>query len=246
MSRWFSLFKPVFCSGLLLCLLSSLLVTCAPLPKEGESRQQAEVTLTLQHRADRLARSGTASRLTEFIVVVPGGTAFTEQGPDNPLASGLLNLDNNQITLPLYLDDPLRLFIYRYAESLSLTELQNRLDTQSLDTGAIDFGKTADFEILSDSTTDTLDLTVLLQREAVFLDAAVEGLQVQTIDGTQSTDADGMFVYFPEENVELSLGELSLGSFTNPVLLDAALAQRFTELDKDGGIQCGQASVIEW
>ncbi|MGA0192350.1 MAG: hypothetical protein ACO3LW_16220, partial [bacterium] len=210
MSRWFSLFKPVFCSGFFLCLLSLLLVTCAPLPKEGESHQQAEVTLTLQHRADRLARSGTASRLTEFIVVVPGGTAFTEQGPDNPLASGLLNLDNNQITLPLYLDDPLRLFIYRYAESLSLTELQSRLETQSLDTGAIDFGKTADFEILSDSTTDTLDLTVLLQREAVFLDAAVEGLQVQTVDGIQSTDADGMFVYFPEETVQLDLGGLSL------------------------------------
>ncbi|MGA1118251.1 MAG: hypothetical protein ACO3XI_01690, partial [bacterium] len=166
-------------------------MTCAPLPKEGESRQQAEVTLTLQHRADRLARSGTASRLTEFIVVVPGGTPFLEQGPPNPLASGLLNLQNDQVTLQIDLDTPLRLFIYRYAESLSLTELQSRLETQSLDTGAIDFGKTADFEILSDSTTDTLDLTVLLQREAVFLDAAVEGLQVQTIDGTQSTDADG-------------------------------------------------------
>ncbi|MGA1713157.1 MAG: hypothetical protein ACO4CS_17880, partial [bacterium] len=103
-------------------------MTCAPLPKEGESRQQAEVTLTLQHRADRLARSGTASRLTEFIVVVPGGTPFLEQGPPNPLASGLLNLDSKQITLQIDLDTPLRLFVYRYAESLSLTELQNRLD----------------------------------------------------------------------------------------------------------------------
>ena len=36
-----------------------LLVTCAPIPKEEESRQQAEVSLTLQHRADRLARAGT-------------------------------------------------------------------------------------------------------------------------------------------------------------------------------------------
>ena len=231
--------------------------------RKGNPVRQSEVTLTLQHRADRLARAGTSSRLTEFIVVVPGGTAFSEQGPENALASGLLNLDNNQITLQLYLDDPLRLFVYRYAQNLSLPELQSRLNNRTLDVDAIDFGKTTDFEILSDSTTDSLDLTVLLQREAVFLDAAVQGLQVETVDGTQTTDADGMFVYFPEENVELSLGELSLGSFTNPVLLTPYSVFGVTEgesadnvlnlvrllltLDGDGnpdnGIQLNQAGV---
>ena len=141
----FSLFKTVFYSGLILCLLSLLMVTCAPLPKEEQSRQQAEVTLTLQHRADRLARAGTASRLTEFIVVVPGGTPFSEQGPDNALASGLLNLQNDQVTLQIDLDTPLRLFVYRYAQSLSLPELQSRLNNRTLYVEAIDFGKTTDF-----------------------------------------------------------------------------------------------------
>ena len=122
----FSLFKLVFCGGFFLCLLSLMLVTCAPLPKEGESPQQAEVTLTLQHRADRLARSGTASRLTEFIVVVPAGTAFTEQGPSNFVSYGILDLQFNQITLSLNLDTSLQLFIYRYADVLN--QLSTRLE----------------------------------------------------------------------------------------------------------------------
>ena len=87
-----------------------LLTTCAPLPKEGDSSNQVEVTLTLQHRSsERNQRAGSSSRVTEFIVVVAGGTAFSAAGPTSPLNSGLLNLSSSQITLSLNLDTPLRL-----------------------------------------------------------------------------------------------------------------------------------------
>ena len=149
---------------------------------------------------------------------LPGDTNFTDAGPSNSLTSGLLDRDS-QITLELDLDTPIRLFAYRYAENLSLTELQRRLNNQSLAEGAIDFGKTSEFTIPEDSTQESISLTVLLQREAAFLDAAVQGITVETADGIQTTDADGLFVYFPEETVQLSLGDFSLGSFTNPAVL---------------------------
>ena len=54
-------------------ILTIFLFTCAPLPKEGESLDRAEVTLTLQHRSsERSERVGSSSRSTEFIVVVAG------------------------------------------------------------------------------------------------------------------------------------------------------------------------------
>ncbi len=212
----FFLVKPVFCSGRLLCLLSLLLVTCAPLPKEGESRQQAEVTLTLQHRADRLARSGTASRLTEFIVVVPGGTAFSEQGPSNFVSYGILDLQFNQITLSLDLDTSLQLSIYRYAETFSLSQLETKLANQTLDQDAIDFGVTEPFSISSESSTTSQSLTVQLQREALFLDSAVKGLTYSTGGTTATTNQDGLLYYFPDNLVSLSLGNLPLGNFTQP------------------------------
>ncbi|MEK9702992.1 MAG: Ig-like domain-containing protein, partial [Deltaproteobacteria bacterium] len=199
--------------------LAFLLTTCAPLPKEGESDGKSLVTLSLQHQGDRTARSNTSSRQTEFIVGAPGDTVFTDAGPTNSRTSGLLDLATSQITLELDLDTPIRLFAYRYAENLSLTELQRRLNNQSLAEGAIDFGKTSEFTIPADSTEESISLTVLLQREAAFLDAAVQGITVETADGIQTTDADGLFVYFPEETVQLSLGDFSLGSFTNPAVL---------------------------
>ena len=107
MALRFSLFKTVFCIGLLLCLLSSLLVTCAPLPKEGESFDKAEVTLILQHRSsERSERVGSSSRSTEFIVVA-GEIPFSMAGPADYLNFGLLDLNSNQITLSLDLDTSL-------------------------------------------------------------------------------------------------------------------------------------------
>ena len=115
-------------------ILLSLLSTCAPFPKEGDTSNQTEVTLTLQHRSsERSARAGPSSRATEFIVVVGGGAIFSEQGPTTPLGSGVLNLSSSQITLSLKLDSPLRLFIYRYAENFSISQLQTKLANQTLD-----------------------------------------------------------------------------------------------------------------
>ena len=134
----FSLFKTVFCIGLILCLLSLLLVTCAPLPQEGDSLDKAEVTLTLQHRSsERIQRTGSSSRATEFIVVVAGGTSFSEKGPTNYRSYGVLDLSSNQITLSLDLNTSLQLFIYRYAENFIISQLQTKLANQTLDLSLI-------------------------------------------------------------------------------------------------------------
>ena len=152
-----------------------LLTTCAPLPKEGDSSNQAEVTLTLQHRSsERNQRAGSSSRATEFIVVVAGGTTFSEAGPTSPLNSGVLNLSSAQITLSLNLNTPLRLFIYRYATALTSNQLLSKLTSQTLDDGAIDYGVSDNFTISSASNTNQLSLTVQLQRETTFLDSAVQ------------------------------------------------------------------------
>ena len=181
MALQFSLLKTVFFSGLLFCLLSSILMTCAPLPKEGESFNKAEVTLTLQHRSsERGARASSSSRSTEFVVVVNGGEPFSEQGSSNYLDFGLLDLSSNQITLSLDLDTSLQLFIYRYAEPFSLSQLQAKLANQTLNQDAIDFGVTAPFSISSASSTTSKSLTVQLQREVLFLDSAVSGLTYST------------------------------------------------------------------
>ena len=209
----FSLFKNVFCSGLLLCLLSLLLVTCAPLPKEGESFDKAEVTLTLQHRSsERSARIGSSSRSTEFIVVVAGDIPFSMAGPADYLNFGLLDLNSNQITLSLDLDTSLQLFIYRYAEPFSLSQLQAKLANQTLNQDAIDFGVTAPFSISSASSTTSKSMTVQLQREAIFLDSVVAGLSYTTGGITPTTNQDGILYYFPSNPVSRS-GKRYFGKF---------------------------------
>ncbi|HBM51727.1 MAG TPA: hypothetical protein DDZ97_01400, partial [Deltaproteobacteria bacterium] len=127
----------------LLLILSFFLSTCAPLPKEGEALDKAEVTLTLQHRtSERSVRAGSSSRNTEFIVVVAGGTTFSEKGPTDYRSYGVLDLSSNQITLSLDLNASLQLFIYRYATVLTSNQLLSKLTSQTLDDGAIDYGVT--------------------------------------------------------------------------------------------------------
>ena len=203
--------------ALLFISLTFLLTVCAPFPKEGDTSNETEVTLTLQHRSsERSARAGSSSRATEFIVVVGGGTIFSEQGPTTPLGSGVLNLSSSQITLSLKLDSPLRLFIYRYAENFSISQLQTKLANQTLDQGAIDYGVTDNFTISSTPNTNQRTLTVKLQREITFLDSAVQGLSYTTGGRTLTTNQDGLLYYFPGESIELKLSQIPLGSYTNP------------------------------
>ena len=177
----------------LLLILSFFLSTCAPLPQEGESLDKAEVTLTLQHRSsERSERAGSSSRNTEFIVIVAGGTSFSEKGPTNYRSYGVLDLSSNQITLSLDLNTSLQLFIYRYAENFSISQLQTKLANQTLDQGAIDYGVTDNFTISSASNIKELSLTVQLQRETTFLDSAVQGLSYTTRGRSATTDQDGL------------------------------------------------------
>ena len=71
--------------------------------------------------------------------MVPSGTTFSEQGPTNFRSRGVLDLSSNQITFSLDLDT-LQLFIYRYAETFSLSQLETKLANQTLNQDAIDFG----------------------------------------------------------------------------------------------------------
>ncbi|NBQ26111.1 MAG: hypothetical protein EBU26_17995, partial [Verrucomicrobia bacterium] len=134
----------------------------------------------------------------------------------NFVSYGILDLQFNQITLSLNLDTSLQLFIYRYADALTSSDLQAMLADQALDQGAIDFGLTNVFSIPVGSTTTQLNLTVQLQREVLFLDAAVEGLSYTTGGSTFTTNQDGLLYYFPDNLVSLSLGNLPLGNFTQP------------------------------
>ena len=213
-------------------ILSIFLFTCAPLPKEGESFDKAEVTLTLQHRSsERSERVGSSSRSTEFIVVVAGDIPFSMAGPADYRNFGLLDLNSNQITLSLDLDTSLQLFIYRYAETFSLSQLQTKLANQTLDQDAIDFGMTEPFSISSGSSATSQSLTVQLQRETLFLDSAVSGLTYSTGGTTATTNQDGLLYYFPSNPVSLSLGKIPLGNFTSP----PAILSPYSVFDLDEG-----------
>ena len=141
--------------GLLLCFLSFLVAACAPLPKEEDSSKKAEITLTFQHlSSERSTRAGSSSRSTEFIVVVANGSTFSQKGPSTHHGYRVLDLSSNQISLSLDLDIPLQLFIYRYADTYNISQLQNKLANQTLDQGAIDFGVTELFSISSSPSTN--------------------------------------------------------------------------------------------
>ena len=178
-----------------------------------------------------MKRVGSSSRNTEFIVVVAVEIPFLWQGPADYLNFGLLDLNSNQITLSLDLDTSLQLFIYRYAETFSLSQLQTKLANQTLDQDAIDFGMTEPFSISSGSSTTSQSLTVQLQRETLFLDSAVSGLTYSTGGTTATTNQDGLLYYFPSNPVSLSLGKIPLGNFTSP----PAILSPYSVFDLDEG-----------
>ncbi|MEK9703350.1 MAG: Ig-like domain-containing protein, partial [Deltaproteobacteria bacterium] len=153
-------------------------------------------------------------------------------GPADYLNFGLLDLNSNQITLSLDLDTSLQLFVYRYAETFSLAQLQTKLANQTLDQDAIDFGMTEPFSISSGSSATSQSLTVQLQRETLFLDSAVSGLTYSTGGTTATTNQDGLLYYFPSNPVSLSLGEIPLGNFTSP----PAILSPYSVFDLDEGI----------
>ena len=75
---------------------------------------------------------------------------------------------------------------------------------------------TEPFSISSGSSTTSQSLTVQLQREALFLDSAVSGLTYSR-GTTATTNQDGLLYYFPSNPVSLSLGNVTLGTFVEPI-----------------------------
>ena len=85
---------PFFYFALTLLLLVSS--SCGPLPKEGDSGYQ--LTIQLQTRSsERLGRSNSLSqRKSEFALLVPAGTTFSETG-SGASHTAQVDLQNNKV-----------------------------------------------------------------------------------------------------------------------------------------------------
>ena len=68
---------------LLFLALGFSLSTCAPLPNEGEYKEEFQLTLQLQTRnSNRLGRTNSISkRKSEFVVLAPATAAFSKTAP---------------------------------------------------------------------------------------------------------------------------------------------------------------------
>jgi|GEM_PF-1204925 len=154
-------------------LLSILLNSCGPLPKEEDS---AWVRLNLQlhsNHSQKTQRSGTESRGAELAIAVPASTRFTAQGP-NPseaLDWETVNTTDNTVSLRLPVEEPVSLFVYRYATAYSKFELEQAMLSRTLHWHAIDFGQSEIFSVPSSGTSIVVDgknssvLTVRLARQ---------------------------------------------------------------------------------
>ena len=96
-----------------------------------------------------------------------------------------------------------------------------RLD-QDLPDATTDFGSSViDLGISQDpftvsSSSSTIAVIIQLIREAVFLDSPVEGLSYTARANSGITNLDRLIYYFSNEPIHLTLGNLDLGTFTNP------------------------------
>ena len=186
---------------LLFFALGFSLSTFAPFPKEGEYKEEFQLTLQLQTRnSNRLGRTNSISeKKSEFAELY--SETFSQMskvtlGTPSTVAFDNVPPDTYQI----------RLF---------------RLD-QDLPDGTTDFGSSViDLGISQDpftvsSSSSTFAVIIQLIREAVFLDSPVEGLSYTAGGNSGITNQDGLIYYFPNEPIQLTLGNLDLGTFTNP------------------------------
>ena len=128
-------------------LISQFLLSCGSLPKEGKE-DWIEIQLQLGS-SQKIKRSGTDVRGSEFAIVVPAATKFSEQGPapTKALNWNKVNLTSNTVTLLLPTNEDLQLLVYRYTEDHSLFDLEQRLFGRALHLNSIEFGKSELFSI---------------------------------------------------------------------------------------------------
>ena len=191
------------------------LSTCAPLPKEGEYKEELQLTLQLQTRnSNRLGRTNSISkRKSEFVVLAPATATFSKTAPSFTYSIDV-DLATNT-TKPLSVAaNTYTIFLYRFGTSITLSDFKSYLSSGTIP-AALDYGvSTKTLTVPSNS----YQVTIQLQKETVFLDSPVEGLNYTAGGITGTTDQDGLIYYFPDKPINLTLGSLDLGTFTNPGL----------------------------
>ena len=174
------------------------LSTCAPLPKEDEYKEEFQLTLQLQTRSsNRLGRTNSINkRKSEFAALV------NESG--GQIAKVEISTNPNTVSFSSVAAGSYSVEIRRFAE-----------DYAHFPEGVapIDYGRSSG-QITVDSSSSTIAVTIQLQKETVFLDSPVEGLNYTAGGITGTTDKDGLIHYFPGEPINLKLGNLDLGNFT--------------------------------
>ena len=194
------------------CWLFTILflqLSCGPLPKEGV--QWINVSLELNSSPKpQFSRSNTASRQTEFIVVVDEALGFSSDGPSSSqvLDSAIVDLNTatTQVTLPA--STGIKLFLYRYQGEHELTVLNQLMADQRLYSGdpdlgvasSIDYGESEVFQVNSD--TKSLNLTVYLAPD-------LSGKLAQTYVQGATVWADRLEAGSSVGNLQLDAGEVS-------------------------------------
>ena len=205
---------------LLFFALGFSLSTCAPLPKEGEYKEEFQLTLQLQTRnSNRLGRTNSINkRKSEFAALV------NESG--GQIAKVDISTNPNTVSFSSVAAGSYSVEIRRFAE-----------DYASYPEGVapIDYGRSSG-QISVDSSSSTIAVTIQLQREIVFLDSPVEGLSYSSGGNSGITNQDGLIYYFPGESINLQLGSLDLGNFDSNSF--SATKKSLTPYDVMGG--CGR------
>ena len=108
---------------LLFFALGFSLSTCAPLPKEGEYKEEFQLTLQLQTRnSGRQARTNSISkRKSEFVVLAPESAVFSQTSPSNSY-SAEVNLATNSTGSFSVTAGRYEVFLYRFGTPVSLAD----------------------------------------------------------------------------------------------------------------------------
>ena len=139
--------------------------SCGPLLKEGQDWLNVSLNISTTF-SQRISRTGTENRLTEYVLAVDKSIPFSANGPsiDQVQDSNLVTLTNNTTTLSLPVGKQIKLLIFRYGESLTISQLDELMALQQLGEGstelgiapAIDFGQSEAFEINESEETMTI------------------------------------------------------------------------------------------
>ena len=149
------------------------LSSCVPYPIEDfRVWIQAHINL-VSDKPSHFNRSGTGTRGSEFAIVVPAATKFSEQGPvpTDALDWEKVDITSNTVSFLLPTDEDLQLFVYRYTEDHSLFELEQWFFGQALHLNSIDFGKSEVFSVSNAESTLLVNgqrsstLTIQLSRQ---------------------------------------------------------------------------------